>query len=166
MIVNLRTWGPQMWRSGRLNDATPEEVECLQEMLRGGIIIDLRTPGRAAKEPDPVLEDVERITLPLPPTAYVGYDVIMDQHRRVFFHAASEIVVNRPVLVHCSEGKDRTGMIVAVLQMWGGIPVTQARDEFIQAGGVYPDWKHIVLDPFWTTYRSFNTSLGARLGLK
>jgi hypothetical protein len=46
-----------------------------------------------------------------------------------------ETDVELPILVHCKAGRDRTGVVVAVLLLMLGVPKEAIMEEFLEAGG-------------------------------
>ncbi|MGV1079751.1 MAG: tyrosine-protein phosphatase [Candidatus Nanopelagicales bacterium] len=126
----------RLYRSAKLSEATYFDRLTLSGLLKNGLILDLRTPNRVAKEPDPTLPDVFITVLSLPPTSYVPYETVVTEHkeqlRRVLSQIAYWLHFNQgPVLVHCTEGKDRTGIIIGLVMLALGISEPVARKEFL-----------------------------------
>jgi len=54
-----------------------------------------------------------------------------------------------PVLIHCTSGKDRTGVVVAALLTIVGIDRSMIIEEYLLSdGGVHSDWIEMALDGF------------------
>lgn len=134
----------KLLRSAELSHTTEEEREALVSTLRISTIIDLRMRRERRGEPDPELPGVENVIVPLLPmkTIWVmsedynwaefvtgrwnpdDYDM-----RRVYEHLVDEATADEwqtifkvlldnhdgAVLWHCTNGKDRTGAVAAIL---------------------------------------------------
>jgi len=155
-ILNLRSLGGiptkdnslvragMLFRSAELANATDEECRGLAESLRIHTIIDLRTGFERRSAPDPEIEDVENLRVPLLPMKTLG--VIREDYnwtemitmrwnpddydmKRIYEHFVDDAtsdewrsifraLLNNPggaVLWHCTNGKDRTGAVAAIL---------------------------------------------------
>lgn len=125
----------QFLRSDGLQDLTPEDLDYLHEY---GItqIIDLRSPAELAQAPDPVRETFTyfNVSLMVAEVADITasgkgakdhlmnidlgdfYIQLLDQrrdHLRLIFELMAENVGG--TLFHCAAGKDRTGVVAALL---------------------------------------------------
>lgn len=133
VAARSRTRPPEVFRSGQLLLSTPA---ARRRMAARGIslVIDLRSPATAAEFPD----------RPVPGAAYANVDVIgaddvtgpqgaelmAARYRQMVDHPGQRArlaeVLRRvadhegAVLVHCTDGKDRTGWVAALLQHVGG----------------------------------------------
>lgn len=143
----------RIYRSAKLSEATISDRLTLTNLLYGGQILDLRTPGRASKEPDPLLEGVKNVMVSLPPTAYVPYESIVREHRDKLTKIFAGLTHDHgPVLVHCTEGKDRTGIVVALLMIAAGYSEKDARIEFLDTPGAkLHDWRRLTAAMRWDT---------------
>ena len=134
-------WG-QLYRSGHLADLTPRGTILLKRL---GLVttIDFRSKYEAHRHPDRVLGDVRKIHLPVMDEAnrkmsqeirervksnrFEGFspdELIIKAYRQFptgftpefksFIHAVLD-AKGRPVLWHCTAGKDRTGYASAIL---------------------------------------------------
>jgi len=135
-------WG-KVYRAGSLAELTDEDVDYLGWLgLR--LSCDLRSPDEVAERPDRLpLGAVARHTAI---AAEVGrlrrvvtlfrkrhriqellldvYTVMLDQNGHIFadvIRAAAD-PANLPLVVHCTAGKDRTGLAVALLLLALGVP--------------------------------------------
>lgn len=134
-----------LYRSAKLSETNARERDMLARILDGGQVIDLRTPGRAAKEPDPRLPGVCNVAIPLPPTAYVPYSAIVTLHTAALRQVMRAMFDRGPTLVHCTEGKDRTGIVVALAMLVLGYSVDQARAEFMSTvGALESNWNDMI----------------------
>lgn len=62
-----------------------------------------------------------------------------------------------PVLIHCTSGKDRTGIVVAALLTIVGIDRSMITDEYLLSDGdVHPDWIEMALDGIADPEKYFN----------
>ena len=140
-----------LFRSAKLCNATATDRLTLRALMSSGDIIDLRTGGRAAKEPDPLLPGVTYRRISLPPTAYVPYEDLVTIHRVQLRDVLTALASwATPSLVHCTEGKDRTGIVVAFVMMLVGFTEAQARNEFLTtAGAERRHWDRMVQKMHW-----------------
>ncbi len=127
-------------RSGQLGQLHPEDVEQLRHWLGADVcVIDLRGARERARWPCTLPEAVVH-SLPIEPTVVHQLDALVAagepltesaacrlmseayrnfvrhghmQLRAVFDHVTAR--AGRPVVVHCTAGKDRTGFMVAML---------------------------------------------------
>lgn len=125
----------RIYRSDALNALTPADIE---EFVHLGIstVVDLRDAREADRAPDmidrgavryervPIFEDrlFERDFGKFPNLADL-YRMIMDEHIHQLVRVL-EIVSEastHPVLVHCTAGKDRTGLVIALLHATVGL---------------------------------------------
>jgi protein-tyrosine phosphatase len=138
----LTRWG-RVYRAGSLAELSDDEIAYLDRLgLR--LSCDLRTAEETERHPDrlppgakllhrPIVGNVSRlrrlITLyrkrhHIQEVLEAVYIVMLDQNGPVFadlFHAAAD-PANLPLVVHCTAGKDRTGLAVALLLLALGVP--------------------------------------------
>ena len=119
----------RVFRSNGLFDLTGEECAALQARCRLRTVIDLRGPAEAAGEPAGPLEasGVRTVRLPLLDEERQQPGVLTDfmaRYQGYLTHAGGSIIAALeiladeaagPVLFHCTAGKDRTGVLAAVL---------------------------------------------------
>lgn len=125
-----------LYRSGALNDLSESDIAKLRE-LGIKLVCDLRTDIEAHEAPDMQLEGVEHWRLPViqqEESAVKVRTFLFDRHRldqvmietyltfvrekaHVFGAAIARFAdpANLPALFHCSAGKDRTGILAALL---------------------------------------------------
>ena len=138
----------RLYRSARLSRAEQKDIEVLREQCHLSLVIDLRTSGERQERPDvdipgarhmdlPVFDGVvpgvthdqksdhERYLADLPPMADFYRWMIENEDMRNaiagILHVITEHDENKgSILWHCSEGKDRCGVVSAlVLAMLG-----------------------------------------------
>lgn len=144
-----RAGGPagRLLRSARLYGSSKWDQAVLRALLHNGEVLDLRTSGRASREPDPRIRGVAAVAIPLPPTKYVPYDEMITgygpQLGEVLHHLA---LSTGPVLVHCTEGKDRTGIVIALVMLAARYSLDTALDEFLSTEGArVEDWSRLMM---------------------
>lgn len=132
----------RLFRSDNLDNCTPEDIELLRDKVGLARVIDLRSEHRQESLP---VDGIERINIPLPqdlraietfggdPAAflvglYVAYvDKVGAQVGQVVRTVAEHC--HEPMLFHCTAGKDRTGLIAAILHLLLGVsPQTAVED--------------------------------------
>lgn len=120
-----------IFRSGALSFATAEDVETLYQM---GIksIIDLRSPLEQQNQPDLTAKDnrFKQISLPVNGHGRIPVDAadVIDSYMEMISdpHSAAQIFQaiienKKPLILHCTAGKDRTGVYVALLLLLIGV---------------------------------------------
>jgi protein-tyrosine phosphatase len=124
-------------RSGALYPAGPDGADLLAGYgLR--TVIDLRSPNEAGRAPSPpgIAARTELISLldsgarGLPPRLAPVYRYLIEQRGDVIGSAVGLLAgaTGTPALIHCSAGKDRTGLVVGLVLAALGVP-----DEIIAA---------------------------------
>ncbi|KAJ5387923.1 hypothetical protein N7509_010464 [Penicillium cosmopolitanum] len=124
-----------VYRSGNLSDITEEGKTILAKELGITTIFDLRNEGERLRAPSPVIEGVDTIWMPYgarpaslnlrdfagedtSATGFVKmYNGILDAATPAFSQVFSHIrdQPNDPFIFHCSAGKDRTGVLAALV---------------------------------------------------
>jgi len=149
-----------VYRSGALCFASVKDAEKLHGLdIR--TILELRLPQEIAKDgPDKpyLLEGIpNRIHWPMGNSHGLGreaYQSYMEDNRpliRDFFTLMAK-PGNYPVLYHCSAGKDRTGILTALLLETLGTPREVIMDDYIHSRRITPklkvqeDWIQVVFD--------------------
>ncbi|ANJ26639.1 tyrosine-protein phosphatase [Agromyces aureus] len=114
-----------------------------------GIIIDLRDEQEAARMPDDLDGlDVEVLRLPVFEGSGASqgaagislealYDRIVTQHAPIVVDAVREIASagDRSVLVHCTAGKDRTGVVIAITLLAVGVDRDAVIEDYARTEG-------------------------------
>lgn len=123
-----------------------EEGRAVLRQLGVGIVIDLRDENEAAVMPDDLDGlDVEVLRLPVFEGSGASqgsggisldalYHRIVTQHTSVVVSALREIAGagERSVVVHCTAGKDRTGVVVALALMAVGVHREAVIDDYVR----------------------------------
>ena len=138
-----------IYRSGHLRDATDNDLKMIVKELKIGLIVDLRTIAVRELNPDkipvgvdyrfiPILEDDDLSVAPgdnigkrfIDPfkldLAEVYSKMITVERCRAKLAEAMKMIMthnyhNSSLLFHCSGGKDRTGVVAAILLMLLGV---------------------------------------------
>ncbi|MCL7413142.1 MAG: tyrosine-protein phosphatase [ANME-2 cluster archaeon] len=155
MVWNLRdvAWVmPDTFNEGRLFRASTlsrfegqREYDVLLERLGINRIIDLRCAYERARYPysDYTTSHVEVVHLAmdpkndtgkvLGPTTGILHADLLDNSKvvREFFSLLADGI---PTLVHCHNGKDRTGVLIALASLAAGVPVELAYKDFLASG--------------------------------
>lgn len=136
-------------RGGSLAHLTPEDAEMLTHNYGVKYIVDLRTDDEAKKEPDVVPDGVEYLRLPLRedvfdmverkegeskwdfikriPTMPEIYKMMVTKEssvealRKTFEVICNDVKPKNAIYVHCSEGKDRTEIVMGLLEYLLGV---------------------------------------------
>ncbi len=123
----------QVIRSDNPKGLTDQGQADLAEVVAPALIVDLRMVLEVAREGYTIGHDPARVVnLPMLPQSGVNQEqidagaadnLVEDYMRQIDVNAASVVEAlrliadpaNRPVVVHCTAGKDRTGIVVAML---------------------------------------------------
>ncbi|MEV4623704.1 tyrosine-protein phosphatase [Asanoa sp. NPDC049573] len=129
-------------RSDNHDRLTPETIATIRA---GGVrrIVDLRWARECAARPSPFAGDPLYAHVPL--LGDDDYELVPDSYAALLDHsrpgigAAFRAVAEAPpggVIVHCHEGKDRTGVLVALLLLVAGVPEDEVADDYALTAGV------------------------------
>jgi protein-tyrosine phosphatase len=124
----------RLLRAGTLQDLTPDDVAHLTDVLGVQTVVDLRLPDEAAREGSALygIPAVRYFSLPLSSTGKIRSDIVADgAEMDIVGHyvalaegsAANIVTAARifaddmrwPAIFHCAAGKDRTGVLAAVV---------------------------------------------------
>lgn len=132
--------GHMVYRSGALCFIGSADVKTLQE-LHLHTIVDLRNPieiQREGLDRAALLASVRRLSLPMSNSRGMGqeaYRYLLRENpgaiRTFFVTLADE--TSYPLLFHCSAGKDRTGILTALLLLSLGTPRDAITDDYLQS---------------------------------
>jgi protein-tyrosine phosphatase len=153
-------------RTAKLTKATRLDKLKLATELKGGVIIDLRTPAVIAKSRDPKLPGVAHKNYAISSDAvYSRY--VTDGARRTAFAKTlrAAAAAKGSVLIHCTAGKDRTGWAVAMLMYAIGADDSQVMAEYLRTSGTTRATLQRGLDQAITSYGSIDNYLRSGLGL-
>jgi hypothetical protein len=124
-----------VFRSADLATASTADKLNLAGLLRGGIVIDLRSSGAA----DPNLPGVTEVRYPMTSTANLTTFVARSKDRASLGKAlkavATAVSSGHSVLIHCHLGRDRTGWASAVLESLLGAPASSIRADYLRSSG-------------------------------
>lgn len=141
-------WG-MVYRAGRLDRLTPSDLD---EFAALGVrtVFDLRREDERELAPDPLpnvhlcLMSKVQAKSPLPHAELLvehdhGVQFLRELYSGLLAHAASEIGTlfatlaepdAMPAVFHCAVGKDRTGLVAALLLTWLGVDREAVLDDF------------------------------------
>lgn len=143
-LVNIRDLGGMVTRDGRLvrsglvfrsdnpKALTDEGKEQFRAVVAPSLVIDLRVPLEVTREGYALGEGIRTVNCPMTPQSGVNQeqidsgmcDNLVDDYMRqidVNGHFVAEVLSliadtdNLPVVIHCTAGKDRTGITTAML---------------------------------------------------
>ncbi|WP_420631055.1 tyrosine-protein phosphatase [Candidatus Leptofilum sp.] len=159
-------WG-KLYRSGSLTRLTPSDLAYLQRLgIR--LVSDFRSPEEREKHPDRLPEMPGLVERPLPMEsvdrwerlrgAYAIFfrkgkldDYLLDGYTRVVLdsnaHRIGEIFqrladpAQLPAVLHCTAGKDRTGLVVALLLLSLGVPEETVLADYTMSNHFYAHFR-------------------------
>lgn len=150
VFVSTRTGRPWLLRSSALDALTPSGVETLHEL---GIrrVVDLREPGEGAA----ASHDIDLVAVPVyrfdDGVPAVGrLEDLMERVIETRGEVLAEIVTaiaqsEGPVAVHCTIGKDRTGLVVALALLVAGATERDVVADYVRSGAeVLPHRRDLV----------------------
>lgn len=165
-VINIRDLGVYAspfigrgvaYRCGALGQVTDEGKTILTKDLGIKLILNLRSGTETSKDPEPDIESVKSLWLPctqqpLPVdlNGFAGddgkkgylkmYGDVLDIYKPSFRAVLEHLRDDRgPVLFHCSAGKDRTGILAALLMGLAGCSHdTIAQDYALSRIGIEP----------------------------
>lgn len=128
-----------IYRSAALNFASPKDVRKLREL---GIktIIDLRDDLSKAEYPDPKVHGAKEILLPVKGNGRVpsDRDDMIEAYMEILSgrEEAHKILITlahceKPCVIHCSAGKDRTGVFSALILALNGVPFEEINADYL-----------------------------------
>jgi protein-tyrosine phosphatase len=152
-------WG-QVFRSGGLSELTDADQQYLAA-LGLHLVCDLRTLQEAARSPDRLPEGTPYRALPVygdqEAVSKLGISrLLLNLHRldglllesythsmiaekgRIFGEGLRAIADGLPALIHCTAGKDRTGVLTALLLHILGVPEETIVADYTLTNRVYP----------------------------
>ena len=130
-----------IYRSGDLSQATPEEIDRLADLgIRS--IIDLRSPSQKKETPDKTIGDPRFVNIDVP----VNGDGRLPKNKQDMLESYFEMIEDplsarsvfqaiayceKPCLIHCSIGKDRTGIFIALLLLANGVDFMDVNSDYM-----------------------------------
>lgn len=119
-------------RSEALTDLTAEDIELLTKTI--DVIVDLRTQEETKEDPDKMIDGIKYINIPLisdkdlyefieskngnNPSFNEIYRFFVSDKSNASFKEIFKLLIElngKRVLFHCSQGKDRTGIVIAII---------------------------------------------------
>lgn len=164
----------KLYRSASLGDATPSERERLAKELDICSVIDLRTAIERNSDPDPEIPGVENIIAPLIPAKTLGitfedgnlsemvrgvwspdtfdicsvYRDMVDEAVSQSWQAIFRALLNsngHAVLWHCTNGKDRTGIVAAAILLALGTPTDDVMADYLATNGELAERRRTIM---------------------
>ncbi len=154
----LRTRPGRLFRSDTLQEMGEDDARRLADEIGLRTVVDLRLSGEVAREGRGALEFEETVRhlgvplisvdLSVPGTAvplitaemhiphYVGFLDVSAEKFRIIAEALAE--GGLPAVVHCAAGKDRTGVVIAVLLDAVGVERRAIIDDYVRTRETYP----------------------------
>jgi len=156
-VLNLRDLGAYgapyirrnvFYRSGGLNNLSDESKSVLAKELGITLILNMRSETETRMIPEPEIEGVAVVRLPstVAPIPINLDDFVDDGGKKGYQKMYAEIMdIHRPsiraalehlrdekggVLFHCSAGKDRTGVLAAIIMGLAGCPENVIADDY------------------------------------
>ncbi|WP_176611729.1 tyrosine-protein phosphatase [Actinomadura sp. WMMB 499] len=165
VLVNLRDVGhlagAPLYRSAQPYGLAAEALAGLAAELGLRTVIDLRSPAEQTAVPWPPLPDGVRVhSIPIGATAttletiaeITGPADMARMYARMARGSAAELVTivrllsEGPALVHCAAGKDRTGVVIAVVLSLLGIDPQRISEEYALTEAAMPTIRAWALD--------------------
>ncbi|MBO0896100.1 tyrosine-protein phosphatase [Arthrobacter sunyaminii] len=143
-----------LFRSGALNNL---DAAGLAGLAAAGVatVVDLREPGEAASAPDNVPAGTKVLNVPLYRGSIPVSEPIETVYRHLLQNCAQAITsavgavirnLDGGVLVHCAAGKDRTGLVIALVLDAAGAPRSAIVEDYSRTESALPDsFRHAVL---------------------
>lgn len=156
----------RLFRSGHLARLSDAELQAVED-LSLDLVVDLRREDEQIREPSRLPGSVPVLRAPITPGSqgsaiYANSRAIDDgEAMRAFmcdinrqfvvsqsdnFRRILSEVLDRGaerVLFHCSAGKDRTGFVIAMLQLALDVPLDAVRDDYLLSGEYYDSAKEL-----------------------
>lgn len=126
--------GGMLMRSAKLNDISTTGRQLLVVMGHAGKIIDLRDSG--TRDPDFPYISQTRTGIPGHSTRYNLF--VTGSAERAGISKALQVIADsekdQPIWVHCAVGRDRTGVIVALIMLISGASMDDVYSEYLRTG--------------------------------
>ncbi|MCB0912240.1 MAG: tyrosine-protein phosphatase [Propionibacteriaceae bacterium] len=150
IVADLAT---PIYRTGELCGASRFAKQLLASVLHDGVIIDLRSASAASDCKDPTMPGVTRYRYGMTGTTNLVTFVTKASDRASLGYALTRVAAtDGPVLVHCTHGRDRTGMLNLILMFITGTDLATARAEYERSPGTPPGMFDALVDAIATNY--------------
>ncbi|MDX2075200.1 MAG: tyrosine-protein phosphatase [bacterium] len=155
----------KIYRSASLSYITPTGKQDLMA-LRPRLICDLRSHDEVTNDPDPTFDAIRAVNIGMATegdkakrlwmllfrpkklntmlhTLYI--DVILEENAPALSTALHTLLEadNLPVIIHCTAGKDRTGVIVALILALVGVSEAEIVADYSQSNHYYAHYEQI-----------------------
>lgn len=159
-----RTQTGRLFRSDTLQALTPRDVALLLEEVDLRTVVDLRLPQEVQEEGRGLLGQSGRVSFVDAPfemasTEGIPADQVLERlYERCLASDSLPLAiesiaahVDRPLLFHCAAGKDRTGIVAAVVLGLVGVDDDAIVTDYMRSAGAMP----LVIERFqtWPRYR-------------
>ena len=120
-----------LFRSEMLHKLSKKNQKLLKEKVK--VVVDLRMPEEALREPDNIMPGIEYMSLPVLSLSELQaeakasetkefYRLFVSEKRHDFWTKLFRILLEKDaILFHCTSGKDRTGTVTALILSTLGI---------------------------------------------
>ena len=149
-----------LYRSSKLTDATENDIELLEKKYQIKTVIDLRTPAEVDEKPNKEVPGVNDRKVPIFDRRVPGIthedkrmrikanidmaEMYQSMLKEEFIHNTRNVIHTilnlkedeYPLLVHCTEGKDRTGVVIAILLMILGVDRKDIKKDYMATNKV------------------------------
>lgn len=135
-----------IYRSAAFGPLTERDKEKFKS-LNIKSIIDLRDPAAKEKHPDPIFEGVKHYTLNVNGNGRIAkdrtdmiesyFEMLEDPFtaRKIFLTLA---FAPKPTVIHCTAGKDRTGVFCAIILLLNGVSIDDVNNDYLLSPSLLP----------------------------
>jgi protein-tyrosine phosphatase len=172
----------QVYRSGELSALTDGDLALL-DRLRIRTVVDLRSETEAARQPDRLPDAVEFVAMPIlpggngsgvdrflqtfdpadfPPWERIYRDLIRD-HVPVLTSLVRLIAdpAARPLVFHCATGKDRTGIVAALLLSALDVEWSDVEADYLESNAILQPERGRIMEQWLGSLRQRGVHLDA-----
>ena len=159
-----------LFRSDTLQALTPQDVDFLRDTIAIRFVIDLRLSDEASEEGCGLLSSVDGLTFvntPLEMASLEGVspdDVMLHLYSRCLASSSLPIAVKRiaehagsPTIFHCAAGKDRTGIVAALVLDLLGVTDEAIVEDYLASSANMP--RMVERFEKWPRYRDHLRSM-------
>ena len=149
-----------LYRSSKLTDATEKDIDELKDKYKIKTIIDLRTPAEIDEKPNKEVANTNYKSIPIFDRRVPGIthedkrmrikanidmpEMYQSMLKEEFIHNTKNVILSIlkleekdfPLLIHCTEGKDRTGVVIALLLMILGVDRKDIKKDYMATNKV------------------------------